>query len=139
MAVWGGAVSGLLIFFWLGWLGTLFPRARTSVAQLFFKVLVNQAVFAPFLNGGFFAFVIWTRAQPRLSLNDAKRRLLLATWRQDLLPTVLRAGAFWSVMQSINFRLVPVRYSVLFTNAAFVLWNTYLSLVGNRAATKTAD
>ena len=134
MAVWGSAVTGVLFFFWLQALGALFPRARTSATQLVGKVLVNQLVMSPILNGGFFAFVIWTRTPPRLSVNVAKRRLLLGKCRQDLLPTIRRACAFWSVVQTLNFRLIPVHLGVLFTNAAFVVWTAYLSFVGNRAA-----
>ena len=40
-------------------------------------------------------------------------------------------------MQGVNFKLLPEKFGVLFVNAAFVVWTTYLSLVGNRAATKT--
>ena len=40
---------------------------------------------------------------------------------------------FWSIVQSINFRVIPLEYGVLFNNAAFVVWTVYLSLVGNRA------
>lgn len=138
MAVWGGVVSGAIIYYWLIWLGAKFPSARTSTLQLVGKVFVNQLVMSPGLNGGFFAFVIWTRTLPRLLFTAAKRRMLLDKYRQDLLPTIMRSCVFWSVVQAVNFKVVPARYGVLMTNAAFVVWTTYLSFVGNRAAAKKA-
>ena len=132
MAVWGALASGVLIFYWLRFLAMLFPQARTSAAQLVGKVFVNQLVMSPGLNGGFFAFVIWTRTAPRLVMTAAKRRLLVDKYRADLVATCARSCAFWSIVQAINFRYLPLQYSVLFTNAAFVIWTTYLSLVGNR-------
>ena len=134
MAVWGALVSGVTIFYWLRWLGVLFPQAKTSAVQLLGKVFVNQIVMSPSLNAGFFAFVIWTRTPPRLAITARKGQALLAKYRVDLLPTCLRSCLFWSVVQTINFSLLPARFGVLFTNAAFVLWTTYLSLISNRAA-----
>tara|TARA_B100000795_G_scaffold21563_1_gene14360 strand:- start:2818 stop:2931 length:114 start_codon:yes stop_codon:yes gene_type:complete len=32
----------------------------------------------------------------------------------------------------VNFKLIAPQFGVLWTNAAFVLWTTYLSLVANR-------
>ena len=138
MAVWGAFVSGVVIFFWLQWLGSLFPHARTSLAQLAAKVFVNQLVMSPGLNGGFFAFVIWTRTAPRLVMTAPKWRQLISKYRADLLPTCIRSCAFWSVVQTINFRALPPHLGVLFTNAAFVVWTTYLSLVGNRSTKRHA-
>ena len=56
------------------------------------------------------------------------------TERADLLLTCLRSTAFWAIVQTANFRLVPTHFGVLFTSLGFVLWTTYLSLIGNRLA-----
>lgn len=155
MSVWGAAVSGGVIFFWLQLLSRLFPNARTSTAQLVSKVFVNQLVMSPGLNGGFFAFVILTRTAPRMRMNASKRSQLVEKYRRDLLPTITRSCLFWSVVQGepnltliltfthyspdpspnlegVNFKLIAPQFGVLWTNAAFVLWTTYLSLVANR-------
>ena len=100
MAVWGAAVSGGVIFFWLQLLSRLFPDARTSAAQLVSKVFVNQLVMSPGLNGGYFAFVIWTRTVPRMRMNASKWSQLADKYRRDLLPTIVRSCLFWSVVQS---------------------------------------
>ena len=136
MAVWGAVMSGALIFYWLRFLSLLFPHARTSAAQLVGKVFVNQLVMSPGLNGAFFAFVIWTRTAPKLAMDAAKRRLLRDKFRADLLSTIARSCVFWSVVQTTNFRFLPQQYAVVWTNGAFVIWTTFLSLIGNRAPVK---
>ena len=110
MIVWGGAVSGCFIFFWLRWLGFLFPLARTSLRQLISKVGFNQLFMSPGLNSAFFAFVILTRTPPKLRMPAEKRAMLLAKYRSDLLTTCLRSCYFWSVVQMVNFRFLPARY-----------------------------
>ena len=99
MSVWGAAISGGVIFFWLQLLSRLFPNARTSAAQLVSKVFVNQLVMSPGLNGGFFAFVIWTRTAPRMRMNASKWSQLVDKYRRDLLPTIVRSCPFWSDVQ----------------------------------------
>ena len=137
MSVWGAAVSGGVIFFWLRLLATLFPSARTSTAQLISKVFVNQLVMSPGLNGGFFAFVVWTRTAPRMRMDASKWSQLVDKYRRDLLPTIMRSCLFWSAVQSVNFTIIPPQFGVLWTNAAFVLWTTYLSFVANRGGGST--
>ena len=114
----------------------LFPHARTSATQLVGKVFINQLVMSPGLNGAFFAFVIWTRTAPKLAMNAAKQQLLRDKYRADLLPTIVRSCLYWSVVQATNFRFLPQQYGVVWTNGAFVIWTTFLCLVGNRAPVK---
>ena len=44
---------------------------------------------------------------------------------------------FWITVQSINFKLIPPLWTLLFVNSAFVVWTTYLSAVGFRRAKQT--
>ena len=134
MVVWGAAIYGAVVYFWLQFLGRLYPLARTSLCQLVAKVATNQAVMSPLLNGGFFAFVIWTRTVPKLQMGAEKRSQLIAKYRTDLLETCKRSTLYWSFVQTMNFRFCPPRYGVLLVNLAFVFWTTYLSIVGNRTA-----
>ena len=66
----------------------------------------------------------------------AKRRLLRDKYRADLLSTIARSCVFWSVVQATNFRFLPQQYGVVWTNGAFVIWTTFLCLIGNRAPVK---
>ena len=109
-SVWGAAMSGCVIFYWLRWLATVFPRAKSSGLQLLGKVGLNQLVMSPGLNGGFFLFVILTRTPPKLRMDGAKWTMLMSKYRTDLLGTCLRSCAFWSVVQGVNFRFLPAMY-----------------------------
>ena len=44
----------------------------------------------------------------------------------------MNSNIFWSCVQTLNFRVLPDRLTVLSTNFFFVIWTTYLSIVGNR-------
>eukprot|EP00900_Chrysochromulina_parva_P017661 jgi/Chrpa1/25897/Chrysochromulina_OHIO_Genome00011894-RA len=133
IVVWGALVSGFSLYFWFGLLARLFPRAATSTAQLIGKVALNQLVMSPSLNAGFFTYVVFTRVEPPLRFTEAKRAILLEKLRRDLPTTIRRSCYFWSVCQTINFRLMPLVWQTLWTNACFLIWTTYLSWVGFRA------
>jgi hypothetical protein len=38
----------------------------------------------------------------------------------------------WVPANFVNFRFVPLRYRVLFSNAVAVIWNTYLSYASHK-------
>jgi hypothetical protein len=133
IVVWGALVSGFSLYFWFRLLARLFPRAATSTAQLISKVALNQLVMSPSLNAGFFTYVVFTRVEPPLRFTEAKRAILLEKLRRDLPTTIRRSCYFWSVCQTINFRLMPLVWQTLWTNACFLIWTTYLSWVGFRA------
>ena len=97
--------AAVVAIFWLQLLSRLFPNARTSAAQLVSKVFVNQLAMSPGLNGGFFAFVIWTRTAPRMRMNASKWSQLVDKYRRDLLPTIVRSCLFWSVVAVVLTRL----------------------------------
>jgi len=130
IVVWGGGVSGYALYFWFQLLARLFPHAAISTAQLISKVAVNQLVLSPALNAGFFSFIVITRVPPVLSLNAAKRALLWQKLQVDLPQTIRRACYYWGVVQTVNFRLIPLEYNTLWTNGCFLIWTTYLSWVG---------
>ena len=132
MLVWGAGAYGALVHYWMIFLTWLWPHARTQWAHTIGKVATNQATLSPALNAIFFAFVIWTRTKPRLRIDLGKRQQLMFKYRADLLPTCLRSTGYWACMQTINFRVIPMRFSVLWVNCAFVFWTTFLSLIGNR-------
>ena len=133
IVVWGALVSGFSLYFWFRLLARLFPRAATSTAQLVGKVALNQLVMSPSLNAGFFSYVVFTRVEPPLRFTAAKRAILLEKLRRDLPTTIRRSCYFWSVCQTINFRLMPLVWQTLWTNVCFLIWTTYLSWIGFRA------
>ena len=79
----------------------------------------------------FFAFVILTRDPPVLRFNADKRKAYGKKLRADLPATCLRSCVYWSIVQTFNFRLLPPKYTVIATSAAYLVWTVYLSLVAN--------
>jgi protein Mpv17 len=51
--------------------------------------------------------------------------------RQKLWPTMLRNWQLWPFAGLINFKFVPGQFRILFVCSVSVVWNTYLSTVGN--------
>jgi hypothetical protein len=128
-----------MLTFWYRLLARLYPNARSSIAQLVAKVATNQIFMSPGINGGFFAFVVLTRSAPVARMTPQKWAELKNKWAVDLLPTCIRSTAFWSCVQTLNFRVLPESATVLSTNFFFLIWSTYLSYVANRAARKRPD
>lgn len=131
IAVWGSVMSGAMLQQWFRLLRYLFPLYKTNNMQLAGKIFVNQLVMSPGLNAGFFAFVILTRDSPVLRFNAEKRRVYRRKISADLPATCLRSCVYWSIVQTFNFRLLPPKYTVVATSAAYLVWTVYLSLIAN--------
>ena len=86
IVLWGTVVSGFGMSRWFRFLGSLFPDARTSLSAFALKLLTNQIVLSPGLNGCFFAFVILTRQAPVARMTREKWGALRSKLRTDLLP-----------------------------------------------------
>jgi len=127
MALWGWLISGLLIHYWFVFLNGLFPAKGLTLVGALKKVGVNQVVMSPGLNSLFFAFTTYTRGDVD---GGQKLAFLKRKLAADLVPTIKRSCAYWGTIQLVNFLLIPPRFGVLYTNVGFLLWTTYISLVG---------
>ena len=134
MALWGFIMSGLMIHYWFIFLNGLFPVEGLTLVGALKKVMVNQLVMSPGLNGLFFTFATYTRGDV---VGGDKKAFLGRKLATDLLPTIKRSCVYWGTVQLVNFLFVPTTFSVLYTNFGFLIWTTYISLVGYRkVATK---
>ena len=129
MALWGWIISGLLIHYWFIFLNGLFPVEGLTLIGALKKVGVNQLVMSPGLNALFFAFTTYTRGDVGSGQKLAFLKRKLAA---DLIPTMKRSCLYWGTIQLVNFLLIPSRFAILYTNVGFLLWTTYISLVGYR-------
>lgn len=134
MIPYGAVISGYLIYFWFGFLATLFPNARISMLELVKKLVVNQLALSPFLSAFFFLFVIFTQTAPTVRMTGEKWTAYKEKIVTDLWPTLVRGNIYWPIVQTINFRFIPSNLTVVWTNLCFVFWTTYVCLVGNRSA-----
>lgn len=128
MAVWGFVISGLLCNTWFRWLNRIFPPEGLTLRGAAKKVLVNQIIMSPTLNALFFTFTTFTRSD--VSEKQSRSDILRDRLSQDLIPTIKKSCLYWGSIQFINFLYVPTMFTLLYTNAGFLLWTIYLSLVG---------
>ena len=113
----GIVLIGPVIHVWYGAVMRWFPgSSATAVVK---RVAVDQLLFSPiflptFLSG------LW--------LLEGKTAEQILQALQHTVPTAIVANwALWVPAQAINFRFVPGKYQVLFSNIAGFIWNTYLS------------
>ena len=96
------------------------------------KITVNQLVLSPLSNGGFFAFVIFTRMRPIAWMTGAKWAALKAKLAQDLFPTFMRGNVYWSCVQAFNFKVLPASAVVVSTNFFVLIWTAYICVVASK-------
>jgi hypothetical protein len=131
MSVYGAFVLGWFVSQWFQFLNNLIPRDGITIGRVILKVFINQLIMSPFLNSLFFGYVIFTR--DFTSTLTQKYTLLNKKLQVDLLPTIARSCVYWSIVHLYNFLILSTKYQLLYTNSAFLLWTTYLSLVGYRS------
>ena len=129
IALWGFCVSGYVVSCWFRVLNSLFPVGQPSLALP--KVLVNQIVMSPSMTLMFFTFVTFTRGD---ASGESRVELLKRKIRRDLVATMSQSAIFWGVVQFINFLVIPASFQQLYTSVGFVIWTTYVAIVGYRKA-----
>ena len=129
MAIYGSIISGAFVSAWFEILNGLFPPPMT-LSRVIQKVAVNQIFMSPVLNGMFFTWVVLTRDLS--STLQEKASIVRAKLGRDLMPTIKRSCVFWSTLNLLNFFIIPIKYQLLYTNLAFLIWTTYISIVGYR-------
>lgn len=85
------------------------------------QVAVDQLVFEPPLLASTFIFLG--------ALELKKPREIADKLRDDFGHTFLVDCLFWTPLQALNFRYIPLPHQALFVNAACVLWNGALGSV----------
>lgn len=119
------------IHYWYGALATTIAPGLTvrAVAK---RVAWDQFVFTPLF------LVVWLTSLWSLEVGGPAANVdeRLAT----LMPPVLLANwSLWIPLQAVNFRLVPLKFQVLFSNVVAVAWNFYLSYSTSSAKTVEVD
>lgn len=130
MSLYGAFILGWFVTIWFKFLNHLIPREGITLNKVILKVFINQILMSPFLNSLFFGYVILTRDFN----NNLQQKFILYKKKLsvDLLPTIARSCVYWSIVHLYNFLKLPDKYQLLYTNAAFLLWTIYISLIGYR-------
>jgi len=109
--------------FWFNWLDGAFPGMPILV-----RLALDQLLWRPFLV--LYSFVAMGVLQGH-SWNSIKETL-----QSKLIQTSINSLKFGIVMQSINLKLVPLRYRTTFWEFASLFWNIYLTLQMRREEEK---
>ena len=84
-----------------------------------------QVMWAPLMVVGFFVVQgVLKHGSLLLSLQEAQK---------NFVATITVNWIYWSIMQTVNFKLVPEELNVLFINIAGIFWTIYLSFIANSA------
>ncbi|KNC78565.1 hypothetical protein SARC_09012 [Sphaeroforma arctica JP610] len=94
------------------------------------KVFVNTLTGPLFISAN---FTVNTLLQGK-TMSDAKDRII-----NDVPGTFARGTLYWPIISGLQFKLVLLQYRPIFGSMATVLWNTYLSSVGNKAEIEIVD
>jgi len=114
----GFALVAPVVHLWYGALMTRFPG--TSITTTLKRTFVDQAVFAPIFLPTFMT---------NLMLLEGKRTTeeIIPELKRNYPDALVSNWALWIPAMLINFRFVPSKYQVLYSNMVGFVWNTYLS------------
>lgn len=90
-----------------------------SAKFITFKVIADTAIFGPLHVLGYFTHMTlgeggtWAEAKEKIS--------------KDFLPTFGAEVVIWPPLQTLNFKVVPVRYHLLFVNMVTIVDSTFMS------------
>eukprot|EP00977_Amphora_coffeiformis_P000074 scaffold15_cov204-Amphora_coffeaeformis.AAC.19 len=113
----GTAVVAPFVHAWFSFLNRMIPGV--SVAAVLKRVAVDQLTFSPCFMS------IWLTSLWTLEgdLNDGIPGRLV-----ESMPSLMVVNwGLWIPAQLINFRFVPVKFQVLYSNVVALVWNMYLS------------
>eukprot|EP01138_Halocafeteria_seosinensis_P015633 gb/GECG01015954.1/.p1 GENE.gb/GECG01015954.1/~~gb/GECG01015954.1/.p1 ORF type:complete len:276 (+),score=24.02 gb/GECG01015954.1/:1-828(+) len=120
--VWAGvAVYGN--HYWYDFLNSYIKGSNNlAIAK---KVSMDQVLWAPLMVIGFFIVQgVLKHGSLILSLQEAQN---------NFAATIAVNWVYWTIMQTLNFKLIPEQLNVLFINIAGIFWTIYLSFVANSA------
>jgi hypothetical protein len=108
------------IHYWYNALSMRLVPGAASVSNVIKRVALDQFAFTPFFLQLWLSS-LWT-LEGCTPLDTIPSRMMEAT------PTILVANwILWIPAQIVNFRMVPVKYQVLYSNVVALFWNIFLS------------
>jgi peroxisomal membrane protein 2 len=123
---------GPTLHYWYRWLGIRFPG--TGMGSVAKRVFVDEFIFTPLYYPVFLTLLWKLEHGEKLSFTKIGSML----WAE--MPTLILAE--WIIYvpaQSLNFRYVPGKFQVLFSNVVGIVWNGYLSWTADKASAKNKD
>jgi hypothetical protein len=113
----GLALIAPVVHFWYGTLMMRIPG--TSTKAVLQRLFLDQAFFAPLFIPTFLTNLMMLEGKPYKEVPGALVR--------DLPDIVVTNWVLWIPAMFINFKFVPGKWQVLYSNGVGFVWNTYLS------------
>mmetsp|Transcript_14019 Transcript_14019/g.21877 ORF Transcript_14019/g.21877 Transcript_14019/m.21877 type:complete len:261 (-) Transcript_14019:61-843(-) len=106
-----------VVHFWYGALTKMIPGNSLSVTLK--RTFLDQACFAPIFLPTFMLNL--------MVLEGRSTDEILPRLKEDVPDTLIANWSLWAPAMMINFRFVPLKFQVLFSNLVGFVWNAYLS------------
>jgi protein Mpv17 len=120
-----GGLAAIPGYHWFLYLARNF-NYKSKVGSIVVKVLVNQIVFTPIFNSYFFGM---QSALSGAGLSEIMERI------KNTVPTSWKnSWKLWPVVTAFSFAFVRVELRGLFAGVIAIGWQTYLSILNQRAA-----
>lgn len=94
------------------------PGAPQSTQAVLLKTAADQLLWAPAMTCVFFAFLKTLEGHPEA---------IVATIQAKLWITIAANYVLWPLAHFVSFKLVPLKYRILFNNVVSIAWTCYLS------------
>jgi protein Mpv17 len=134
----GCAFVAPIVHVWYGTLLTRFP----GTPNVWKRLALDQLVFNPIFTPAFMGLLGLLEQQQQLYQQPNKEKDKPELWDRlvrDVPDAIVMGWGLWVPAQYINFRFIPGKYQVLFSNGTGFVWNIYLSWKMSHTSTVPSD
>ncbi|KAF3047478.1 ubiquitin-specific protease ubp2 [Didymella heteroderae] len=120
-----GGISSIPSYKWFLWLSMNFNYS-SKILSLTTKVVVNQILFTPIFNSYFFGMQTLLAGASFDEIVERIKHTVPTSW--------INSCKLWPAVTAFSFTYIPIQYRSIFGGVIAIGWQTYLSLLNQRAA-----
>ncbi|KAJ4990714.1 Mpv17/PMP22 family protein [Stagonosporopsis vannaccii] len=120
-----GGISSIPSYKWFLWLSMNFNYG-SKILSLTTKVVVNQLFFTPIFNSYFFGMQTLLAGASFDEIVERIKHTVPTSW--------INSCKLWPAVTAFSFTYIPIQYRSIFGGVIAIGWQTYLSLLNQRAA-----
>ncbi|KAF2755804.1 hypothetical protein EJ05DRAFT_442088 [Pseudovirgaria hyperparasitica] len=125
-----GAISSIPSYRWFIWLGESFNYS-SKFLSLATKVAVNQVIFTPVFNTYFFGMQSLLSGATLAEAGGRIKNTVPTSWWNSC--------KLWPAVTAFSFTFIPLEYRSVFAGVIAIGWQTYLSMLNQKAAKAERD
>ncbi|KAK7532898.1 Mpv17/PMP22 family protein [Phyllosticta citribraziliensis] len=122
-----GGIFSIPSYKWFMWLGRSFNYS-SQILSLATKTVFNQLTFAPLFNTYFFTMQSLLSGATVEETVERVKRTVPVSW--------INSCKLWPAVTAFSFAFVPAQFRSIFVGIIAIGWQTWLSLLNQRAALK---